>query len=51
MISENGVELRTEAQWAGKYRAVLKRQLEKGVRREWYKPGGKMAKAVFYRED
>ena len=51
MIDVNGVEMRTEAQWAQKYRAVLKRQLEKGVRREWYVPGGKTAEAVFYRED
>ena len=51
MIDVNGVEMRTEAQWAQKYRAVLKRQIEKGVRREWYVPGGKTAEAVFYRED
>ena len=35
MIVENGIELRTEAQWAEKHRAVLKRQRNKGVRREW----------------
>ena len=51
MINENGIELRTEAQWAEKNRAVLKRQREKGVRKEWYVPGGNTASAVFYRED
>ena len=35
MIVENGIELRTEAQWAEKHRAVLKRQLHKGVTKEW----------------
>ena len=50
MIRENGVDLRTKTQWAEKYRAVLKRQIKKGVRKEWYSPVGKTA-AVFYRED
>ena len=51
MIIENGIELRTEAQWAEKHRAVLKRQRNKGVRREWYITQRKTAEAVFYRED
>ena len=51
MIVENGIELRTEAQWAEKHRAVLKRQRNKGVRREWYITQRKTAEAVFYRED
>ena len=51
MITVNGVDMRTEAQWAEKYRAVLKRQRGKGVRREWYITQRKTAEAVFYRED
>lgn len=51
MIKIDGVELRTEAQWGQKYRAVLKRQIGKGVKRQWIKPGGRSASAVFYRED
>ena len=51
MIVENGIELRTEAQWAEKHRAVLKRQLHKGVTKEWYITKRKTASAVFYRED
>ena len=51
MIIENGIELRTEAQWAEKRRAVFKRQLEKGVTKEWYITKRKTAEAVFYRED
>ena len=51
MITVNGVDMRTEAQWAEKYRAVLKRQRDKGVRREWYITKRKTASAVFYRED
>lgn len=51
MITVDGVEMRTEKQWAQKQRAVLKRQLTKGMRKEWHKPGGRLTSAVFYRED
>ena len=51
MINDNGIELRTEAQWAAKHRAVLKRERGKGLMREWYITQRKTAEAVFYRED
>ena len=51
MITVNGIEMRTEAQWAKRRRAVLKRQLKKGVSRCWKIPGGGDADATFYRED
>lgn len=51
MIIIDGTEMRTEKQWAQKQRAVLKRQLTKGMRKEWHKPGGRLTSAVFYRED
>ena len=51
MIEVDGSILMTEAQWAVKHRAVLKRQLKKGEVREWYIPGGRTAVAAFYCED
>ena len=51
MINDNGIELRTEAQWAAKHRAVLKRERGKGLMRVWYITQRKTAEAVFYRED
>lgn len=51
MINDNGIELRTEAQWAAKHKAVLKRERGKGLMREWYITQRKTAEAVFYRED
>ena len=51
MIIIDGTEMRTASQWAKKRRAVLKRQLKKGVSRCWKIPGGDVASATFYRED
>ena len=51
MIIIDGKEMRTASQWAAKKRAVLKRQLKKGVSRCWKIPGGGDADAVFYSED
>lgn len=50
MIVIDGIEMRTEAQWARKNRAVLKRQLSKGLKREWRSSMG-LESAIFYRED
>ena len=51
MITVDGIEMRTAIQWAQKGRAVLKRQLKKGTRKEWHKSGGRLTGAVFYMED
>ena len=51
MIEIDGVKYLTEAQWHKKHRAILKRQLEKGVWREWYISPTRTKSAVFYRED
>ena len=50
MIIIDGIEMRTAAQWAKKHRAVLKRQLKKGVYRTWNTPGG-LVSADFYSEE
>lgn len=47
MIVVDGIEMRTAAQWAKKHRAILKRQLRKGVCRTWNTPGG-LVGAEFY---
>lgn len=51
MIEINGIEYRTESQWNQKYRAILKRQREKGIWKEWYIDKKHTQGARFYRED
>lgn len=51
MIQENGIVMMTEAQWNRKHRAILKRQRDKGLYKEWYIDCKHMSSAVFYRED
>lgn len=51
MIEIDGVKYLTEAQWNKKHRAVLKRQREKGIQKEWYTSPTRSKSAVFYRED
>lgn len=51
MIEIDGVEYYTEAQWNKKHRAILKRQRNKGIWREWYIDKKHVQSATFYRED
>ena len=48
-VEIDGVIYRTERAWEKKHRHVLKRQLKKGVEREWKSPQGKCS-AMFYSE-
>ena len=51
MIEIDGVKYLTEAQWNKKHRAVLKRQLKKGIWRTWYISNKDTACACFFREN
>lgn len=50
MIEVDGVRLRTEREWERAHRHVLRRELARGVTREWASPAGR-SKATWYRED
>ena len=50
MIEVDGAVLRTAREWEKRRRHVLKRELGKGVVREWRSPAGKST-ATWYRED
>lgn len=51
MAKIDGIEYLTENQWNKKYRAILKRQREKGKELEWYIDRKHKTSAIFYREE
>lgn len=50
MIEVDGIKLYTEREWERRHRHVLKRQLDKGVKRTWKATPGNVS-ATWYRED
>lgn len=50
-MEQDGKIYLTENQWRKKHRAVLKRQLDKGIYEEWYINRREMASATYYTEE